>query len=248
MTKLTIKLSQLDYRLISLHNYRRPIFVILMTLVEYRNFKLYGGSLSEYFYGLTRLKRNGGGNHFLNALESALKPVVIDILMEQLEKLESVQHPNSRQFRWKSLLKFGLQSRKAIKSLILILNLVGWTKFATIWQFVSNQIIIRMPSNMQSTFGSHGLIILMLTRFINSPASSTVKVKLAIPPPPKNYPTKLNIRKGICPVCNLTVMNPAMSNGYVCCYPCLVEYIQEHSMCPVTLLDQNLDGIYKIYQ
>ncbi|AMD20843.1 HDR101Cp [Eremothecium sinecaudum] len=55
------------------------------------------------------------------------------------------------------------------------------------------------------------------------------------PPPPVTTETRDESDQGrICPVCESTVINPGvLQTGYVACYPCAVQYVSEHGVCPV---------------
>ena len=76
-----------------------------------------------------------------------------------------------------------------------------------------------------------------------------------IPPPPhpaepSERGVSLPLDKKSCPLCVDTRTNPAAlsCSGFVFCYPCIHNYVQENSRCPVTLLPATVEQIRKIYE
>ncbi|KAI9297812.1 hypothetical protein K502DRAFT_287369 [Neoconidiobolus thromboides FSU 785] len=75
-----------------------------------------------------------------------------------------------------------------------------------------------------------------------------------LPPPPE--PIKVPNKNGLplpsdnssCAICLRKRSNPAMlSTGYTFCYPCIFQYIQEHSKCPITFHHVDLEDIRKLF-
>ena len=253
-TKLAIKLANLDYRLIIIHNSKRLIYSFLAALLQIRYFKQYGGSMAEYFYSLTRTtvklgKKSQAIMLLLNIIEASVGPVFSDYLQELLESLSNLQNPNQREQSLKFGISTALQLKKALKAAILLFNLLGMTTCANLWQSITGQRLVRIQAqDAQSSINTHGLILLALTRFINNEDGIGRKAtKKRIPPPPPAYPAKINVVRGKCPICSKNVVNPAMSFGYVCCYTCLCEFVTSNKTCPVTLQTQDLEGIFRIY-
>ena len=253
-SKMTLKLTNTNYSFISLHNNRRLVYVVLVGLLQWRHFAKFGSSISEYHYGLTRVpvgksggKRARGLIMVLNILESTLWPVFQDYLLEKQESLNVRNNGNRRQERLKVGLDAFMFVMRIAKSFILALYLLGYLQSSNIWQAISSQKLARLSSSLNNTFSSHGIILLALTRFINTTESASSKPKSRIPPPPPEIPARVHVKKGVCPICNNSIVNPAMSFGYVLCYACVCDYVQQHKRCPVTLLTQSQEGIYKIY-
>lgn len=81
------------------------------------------------------------------------------------------------------------------------------------------------------------------------------KRELPIPPPPE-LPKKAKTseiqslrEKGSCPLCGKKRVNPCVSvSGYLFCYPCLYDYVQEHKRCPVTHQPNSISQIRKIFE
>mmetsp|Transcript_4293 Transcript_4293/g.5923 ORF Transcript_4293/g.5923 Transcript_4293/m.5923 type:complete len:338 (-) Transcript_4293:226-1239(-) len=75
-----------------------------------------------------------------------------------------------------------------------------------------------------------------------------------IPPPP--LPIKPSSRgiplyrdKSLCPICRQPRKTPALAaSGYVFCYNCIVEYLRNHGVCPVTLFPCNEQQLRKLYE
>lgn len=69
-------------------------------------------------------------------------------------------------------------------------------------------------------------------------------------PPPLPPVSGISCRNGICPLCNCTFVNAALSSvsGYVGCYRCFIMYVREHQSCPVTHLPCTEQSIVRIYE
>ncbi|KAL3702314.1 hypothetical protein R1sor_020336 [Riccia sorocarpa] len=76
------------------------------------------------------------------------------------------------------------------------------------------------------------------------------------PPPPPPPPPKV-AKDGIplpedrtsCPLCLEKRTNPAMVavSGYVFCYPCIYNYVNQYRRCPITLISASEDKIRRLY-
>ena len=77
---------------------------------------------------------------------------------------------------------------------------------------------------------------------------------LPIPPPPEpprcadggvSIPSDVSL----CPICRQKRSNPAASSsGFVFCYPCIFNYVQQHTRCPVTHVPSSVDQIRRLYE
>ncbi|OQS06089.1 hypothetical protein THRCLA_01850 [Thraustotheca clavata] len=76
------------------------------------------------------------------------------------------------------------------------------------------------------------------------------------PPPPPPLPPQLN-NSAIpitsdaqrCALCNRIRTNPAScASGYVFCYPCIYQYVNDHHECPVTRLPCDVTSVARIYE
>jgi len=73
------------------------------------------------------------------------------------------------------------------------------------------------------------------------------------PPDPPKIPSISSVAvptdKNICPLCNKTRSNTAMTtSGYVFCYRCIKNYIDEYKRCPITHTPTTIDQLRKIYE
>eukprot|EP01114_Cavostelium_apophysatum_P023066 TRINITY_DN8577_c0_g1_i1.p1 TRINITY_DN8577_c0_g1~~TRINITY_DN8577_c0_g1_i1.p1 ORF type:complete len:268 (-),score=62.51 TRINITY_DN8577_c0_g1_i1:181-984(-) len=87
-----------------------------------------------------------------------------------------------------------------------------------------------------------------------SPSNTYGQTALPIPPPPEppkvlNKQLSIPADKEICAICDTRRTNPAMaSSGYVYCYPCIFNYVQDNHKCPVTFIPMETDQIRKLYE
>ena len=79
---------------------------------------------------------------------------------------------------------------------------------------------------------------------------------LPTPPPPEapvlpgqtEGGVSLPTDKTKCPICREERTNPAIvGSGYVFCYPCIFNYVQKHSRCPVSFLPSDVSQIRRLY-
>ncbi|KAG0294449.1 ubiquitin-protein ligase peroxin 12 [Dissophora globulifera] len=82
--------------------------------------------------------------------------------------------------------------------------------------------------------------------------ASTAGDTAEVPPPEriKPHPEGLPMPRAanICPICLKTITNPtALSSGYVYCYPCAYNQVEDHGRCPVTLMRCKTDDLRKLY-
>jgi hypothetical protein len=84
-------------------------------------------------------------------------------------------------------------------------------------------------------------------------ASNTI-VRESLPAPdpptvPPAMPGKQQPADGNCGVCHKPFVNAAVNtvSGYVCCYPCLHQYVAEHQACPVSGMPCGLSSIRRLY-
>ncbi|EGG24647.1 RING zinc finger-containing protein [Cavenderia fasciculata] len=78
----------------------------------------------------------------------------------------------------------------------------------------------------------------------------------SVPVPPPPAPPKPAVGglavpqdKQQCPLCLQPRTNPAIcGSGFVFCYPCIFNYVQQHSKCPITYIPTTTDQLRKIYE
>ena len=62
-------------------------------------------------------------------------------------------------------------------------------------------------------------------------------------------PTWKNLSPEVCPLCQEVRINPTASvSGYVFCYKCIVDYIKEKELCPVTGKKCNMTNLVRLYE
>lgn len=101
-----------------------------------------------------------------------------------------------------------------------------------------------------STSLSVGVFFLQfLDWWYSNDENSTSLLSLPVPDPPAHNTDITTAPLGVCPVCMKTRTNDtALSiSGYVFCYTCIREYIQQHKCCPVTNYPASSDHLVKLY-
>ncbi|GAQ88910.1 peroxin 12 [Klebsormidium nitens] len=87
-------------------------------------------------------------------------------------------------------------------------------------------------------------------------AEQRVNTPTILPPPPAPPAPKaaeggisLPRDKHLCPLCQRPRTNPAMAafSGFVFCYPCIFQYVNQYERCPVTLMPMEVDNIRRLY-
>lgn len=63
------------------------------------------------------------------------------------------------------------------------------------------------------------------------------------------FAKKYQMKKGMCPLCQNSVQNAAIltCSGYVFCYSCITQHVNEDGKCPVTRVPANTHRIRKIF-
>ena len=94
----------------------------------------------------------------------------------------------------------------------------------------------------------------MDSNFRNNLVKGTDNLLPIPPPPPPIQPHENGIpipkqASSVCPICCEKRTNPTVlkSSGYVFCYPCIFNSVQEHKRCPVTLLESDVWMLFRIY-
>lgn len=75
-----------------------------------------------------------------------------------------------------------------------------------------------------------------------------------IPPPPPQYSkhdTGIDLPGDLelCPLCHLHRVAPSLisTSGYVFCYKCAFQHVNQHGCCPVTRICASLDDIHRLF-
>lgn len=79
-----------------------------------------------------------------------------------------------------------------------------------------------------------------------SPLGPAIPPPRLLPPHPRGLRIE-GVKYGECGLCHQPLTNAtAFPSGYVFCYKCAYEYVQEHGRCPVTLLPARVWQLRKI--
>ncbi|KAJ6539036.1 cyclin-dependent protein kinase inhibitor [Mycena capillaripes] len=82
--------------------------------------------------------------------------------------------------------------------------------------------------------------------FSTSPLGPAVPPPRMLPPHPQGIPFHPQ-SYGKCPICLDSIKNAtALPSGYVFCYRCAYDHVEEHGKCPVTLLPVRIWGLRKV--
>lgn len=73
-------------------------------------------------------------------------------------------------------------------------------------------------------------------------------IDLPIPPPPKTLPNASQF-SNLCPIClgKRSIATVLPVSGFVFCYQCITQYIEENGKCPVTKYPASIDDIIRLY-
>ncbi|KAJ6567179.1 cyclin-dependent protein kinase inhibitor [Mycena vulgaris] len=84
--------------------------------------------------------------------------------------------------------------------------------------------------------------------FSTSPLGPAVPPPRMLPPHPQGIPFDAQ-SYGKCPICLDDIKNAtALPSGYVFCYRCAYDYVEEQSKCPITLLPAHIWQLRKYYE
>ncbi|CAG8438659.1 3203_t:CDS:2 [Ambispora gerdemannii] len=76
--------------------------------------------------------------------------------------------------------------------------------------------------------------------------------EIEVPPPEKLLPDPRGLPvpniPNTCPICSNPLNNPtALPSGYVFCYKCVYNYVENYNRCPVTWIRVDIDRLRKVY-
>ncbi|KAK7789322.1 hypothetical protein R5R35_009191 [Gryllus longicercus] len=125
-------------------------------------------------------------------------------------------------------------------------------EMTTTWEAVSNKNRWFSPKNLGQGFlrflevGAFGLQFL---QWWQAEQHTTNMTDLPVPPPPTQDKEELHLKR-LCPICRkswrIETLLPV--SGFVFCFRCIMQYVQEHRACPVTGYPASTKDLVRLYK
>ncbi|PSN38097.1 Peroxisome assembly protein 12 [Blattella germanica] len=255
-------------------NWFEEVYLAFNTLLQYHYLRCHGASFAEVFYGLQRTPLKGISPRFprLPPIEEARSLICLTLIPYLKAKLEEratkfrlegvtqgwiqflLRLHSCMHFAWETyvLANYITYMSGRAESHSPLLRLTGVTlQYAADEEQDSKLPLLsaRFAGYLLTRSLELGAFFMQFLQWWNSGDNMHASLMaLPIPPPPEITPEGKKFA-GKCPIClqRRKIETALTVSGYVFCYRCIMQYVQENRQCPITKCPADIADLIRIY-